>query len=1349
MKQFIAFLLISAIYLGLVSPFVLQTQAQVRRGNAASLNMNDSTNGLKFRLSEGAEGAENRSVTPPANGDALSESETANLLKRLPAVKAEADDQKDFAKREGSLPAPKTGKIIPVKFPASEQRGTPKVNLGNTLEVVRYSPEGVVKLAPDLNVTFSQPMVAVASQEQAAQNVPVQVSRLPEGKWRWLGTKTLMFDATKRFPMATRFTATIPAGTKSANGQVLSKDVVWTFQTPPPTVETKIPENQTTRRDALMFVSFDQEINAEAVLKTISITAAGKKIPIRLATEAEIANDASVSYYAKNAQPNRWLAFRAVGSDGSTENALPADAQITITVEKGTPSAEGELTTTKAQSFNFRTFGAMKFVKKSCGYDESKKICAPFDGWQLQFSNEIDTQKFDKSLVKIEPNIPDLKIYPSGNSIMIDGFKTPRKTFKVTIDGALRDIYGQIPGQTTTAVFNIGGAETSFNGAGGNLVILDPFAAPVYSIYTTNHASSHVKIYQVQPIDWNQFSQYLKSVNYDEGKRPLMPGKLVSDSTVKIKNTPDEFVETPIDLREFLNNGLGNLILDIQPVPNTFSDFKGKLVWIQSTKIGLDAFVDNQELVGLATDLRTGKPLSGVNLTISPNGSQSVNELRNENQNTAENQTWTDWAWSFFAPKDAAKGARVSDENESEAAIETVSQRQTNTTADNGIARLPLPDSQAKQQNILIARLGRDVAFLPENADYYWNESGNWYKKPNPDNLRWFVFDDRKMYRPKEEVSVKGYIRKITGGKFGDVEPLNDAASGLTYSVKDSRNNEIGKGTAQLNAFGAFDFKFKLPDNANLGYSRVELSTNSNLGGSSYQHPFQIQEFRRPEFEVKAQNETAAPYFVKESAMVSVNANYFAGGGLANAPVNWTVTATPTNYTPPNREDFTFGKWFPWWRGYNNNYGETTAQSFTGITDASGKHLLKIDFEAANPARPYTVSANASVQDVNRQTWGSATTMLVHPSELYVGIRTAKTFVQPNESFDVETIVSDIDGKLIANRAVEIKAVLRDWTFDKGSWKETVVDEQTCNVQSAETAQKCTFTPKQGGSYTITARVLDDRERPNESELTVWVAGGKTEPKRDVEMEEAQLIPDKKDYAPNDVAEILVQSPFENAEGVLTLRRDGLLKTERFTMKGSSTVLRIPLEEKYLPNVHVQVDLVGAATRTDDEGKTDAKLPKRPAFASGNLNLEISKATRSLTVSAEPQTKTIEPGGATKIDVAVKDSSGASIADSEVALVVVDESILALTNYQMANPLDIFYTNREAGVTDYHSRKDILLGNPDDIKVAEKSISKKEFELKSRGSGRGGGVSFGYYDKAKSAPMAAMNESVMVMRSAD
>ena len=42
--------------------------------------------------------------------------------------------------------------------------------------------------------------------------------------------------------------------------------------------------------------------------------------------------------------------------------------------------------------------------------------------------------------------------------------------------------------------------------------------------------------------------------------------------------------------------------------------------WLQATQIGLDAFLDNTELVGFVTELRTGKPLAGVDLSIYPNG---------------------------------------------------------------------------------------------------------------------------------------------------------------------------------------------------------------------------------------------------------------------------------------------------------------------------------------------------------------------------------------------------------------------------------------------------------------------------------------------------------------------------------------------------------------------------------------------------------------------------------------------------------------------------------------------------------------------------------------------------------
>lgn len=1303
MKRLISLTLIFSVYLGLIAPignqFILEANAQKTSGKTIKPIMNQNLpDGLQFRLSEGVEGAETREKQLPAKTDPLSENDTSNLLKRIPPIKEQTNDKTDFAKRVGTLPAPKTGQMIPVKFPSDEQRGTPKINVGDKLEVIRFSPEGEIPLAPDLNVTFSQPMVAVTSQEQAAQIVPVELSPSVEGKWRWLGTKTIMFDTKTRFPMATRFTARVPAGTKSANGQVLAKDVSWTFTTPPPKVETMIPQNQITRRDALMFISFDQEINPEAVLRTINVTSAGKKLLIRLATQAEIESDGSISYYAKQAQPKRWLAFRAVTNENLTENALPSDSAITVTAEKGTPSAEGPLTTVKAQSFSFHTFGAMRFRTGVCGWQGNPK-CRPFDAWNLEFSNQIDSETFDKSMVRIEPAVEGLTIFPSGNYITINGYKKGRTTYKISVDTRLKDVYGQnLVAQANTTI-NVGSADANLYAQGGAMVLLDPTAKPAYSIYSTNQTSVKVRIYLVQPTDWQGFQNYLRRINYDDDKqRPTIPGRLVSDKVLQIENTPDELVETRIDLTEFLDEGYGHLIVDVEPtVRRDKYDRTRIFTWAQSTNIGLDAFVDNQELVGFATELKTGKPISGAELLIYPNGGKFGNKPLAAN---SHDQSWWEWLTNWGTSDEAIKEIETVDETGEVAEAETVEEAQTNSTTANGILRLPLPEETAKQQNLLIAKRGKDVSFLPENTDYYWQESGSWYRKTAIDELRWFTFDDRKMYRPKEEVAVKGYIRKITAGKFGDVEPLGDVGGAITYSVKDSQNNEIAKGTTNLNAFGAFDFKFKLTDNMNLGQAYVQI-----IGlGSSTNHYFQVQEFRRPEFEVTAKVETAAPHFVGNSANVSVEAKYYAGGGLANADANWTVTANPTNYTPPNRGDYTFGTWTPWWsyRGYDDYGGYRgggTSQSFKGVTDASGKHLLKIDFESVKPPRPYNVTAQVSVQDVNRQTFASSTSLLVHPSDLYVGIKSPRTFVQKGENIEIESIVSDIDGKLIANRDVEIKAVLKDWAFDKGAWAEKTIDEQTCSVKSTDKGVTCKFVAKAGGRYTVTARVMDDRERFNESEFTIWVAGGKTVPKRNVEQEEAQIIPNQKEYQPKDVAEILVLAPFTPAEGVLTLRRDGLVKTERFTMKESSIVLRIPLDEKYLPNITAQVDLVGSTQRTNDKGEVEPKLSNRPAFASGSINLPISTDSRKLTVAAEPEAKTLEPGGETKINVAVTDKNGEPVVNSEVAVVVVDESVLALTGYTLADPMSIFYTARGAGVTDYHLRKDILLGNPDDVKV--------------------------------------------------
>ncbi|MBV9958819.1 MAG: hypothetical protein JO360_10375, partial [Acidobacteria bacterium] len=158
-KKLICLLLICSIYLGAVAyPQTIQLS-----DSAQDDAMKNEPVGLQFRLSEGAEVSAPANANKPATAEPLSAGETQNILNRLPPVKVEAADEQDFALREKSQPPPRTGETIQAAFPPPVPAALPDMpdmNASGPLQVLRFSPEGEVELAPALSITFSQPMVA-------------------------------------------------------------------------------------------------------------------------------------------------------------------------------------------------------------------------------------------------------------------------------------------------------------------------------------------------------------------------------------------------------------------------------------------------------------------------------------------------------------------------------------------------------------------------------------------------------------------------------------------------------------------------------------------------------------------------------------------------------------------------------------------------------------------------------------------------------------------------------------------------------------------------------------------------------------------------------------------------------------------------------------------------------------------------------------------------------------------------------------------------------------------------------------------------------------------------------------
>src|SRR5207237_4875509 len=136
---------------------------------------------------------------------------------------------------------------------------------------------------------------------------------------------------------------------------------------------------------------------------------------------------------------------------------------------------------------------------------------------------------------------------------------------------------------------------------------------------------------------------------------------------------------------------------------------------------------------------------------------------------------------------------------------------------------------------------------------------------------------------------------------------------------------------------------------------------------------------------------------------------------------------------------------------------------------------------------------------------------------------------------------------------------------EKGKYVTKEVDAQACAVTAAKDPVPCHFATKQGGTYKVTAKIVDDRGRPNQTSLEFWVTGGDQPPAREVAQERVQLIPDKKEYTAGNTAELLVQAPFYPAEGVVSWRRSGIAKLDRISITGPTTVIAVPITEDLVP----------------------------------------------------------------------------------------------------------------------------------------------------------------------------------------
>ena len=519
---------------------------------------------------------------------------------------------------------------------------------------------------------------------------------------------------------------------------------------------------------------------------------------------------------------------------------------------------------------------------------------------------------------------------------------------------------------------------------------------------------------------------------------------------------------------------------------------------------------------------------------------------------------------------------------------------------------------------------------------------------------------------------VKGWVRQVDWSKEGDVSAPTAGFRHIKYTVHDAQGLVLAEGDAELDSHAALDFHFQVPADANSGAGRISVEMRGRawavwLPTHSAHLEFQIEEFRRPEFEVHL-TPAEGPHLLQSPIPIAAQATYYGGGGLAGAGVLWHVSAQPARYQPPGWHTYEFGDTTtPRWGGGRTS-APIQAQILSSELDVQGRHRVSIKAQGAAP-RPAThvLLVAATVQDISQQTLTATQRVMVHPALWYVGARTDSYVGRTDAPLPVHLIVTDVEGNPVAGQ--EVRVATQRLGADRTPTGEDSA-APSCQTLSGPQAVTCLLEFPTAGLWQVDLTIHDAAGRVNTTRLWRWLSGDRHSPGSRPDPTSVELTPDQETYQPGDVAEILIQSPFVPAYGTVITNREGIVSHAPIEIREATHRLTVPIEEAHLPNLHVSVFLTRGLAGTDPDTLSPAHQ------AEGHINLSIPPDTRELGLELQLATRELAPGGAASASVRVVDPDGAPVAGAEVVLFAVDEAILALAGHELAHPLESFYPQR-------------------------------------------------------------------------
>lgn len=306
-------------------------------------------------------------------------------------------------------------------------------------------------------------------------------------------------------------------------------------------------------------------------------------------------------------------------------------------------------------------------------------------------------------------------------------------------------------------------------------------------------------------------------------------------------------------------------------------------------------------------------------------------------------------------------------------------------TNDKGIFKFPATESKEYYRTILIQQAKTNDFQMMQLYGYNNREEYNSNKQTQNKAQ---IFTDRAIYRPGQTV----YFKVINTRLEKEIESV---MSGLKQNItlKDANNQEVSVQSFTTNEFGSYHGSFILPKGKLNG--NFTLSTDGNSNGYKY---FQVEEYKRPKFEVTFEP-VKGEYKYGQTIELKGKAIMFSGIALSNTNVNYEIRKQNIRW-----------RYFPWYPQNDNNENSIIGEA---KTNDKGEFVIKLDLKKDEKLEGIQIDnyrINASVTDINGETQTANTNLKVASVSHYIQIDESSD-PEFSNYFTDENIVQKIDTK--------------------------------------------------------------------------------------------------------------------------------------------------------------------------------------------------------------------------------------------------------------------------------------------------------------------------------------------------